>query len=221
MKPLLLLMAALSLVAASCTTESEPTTATTESTPDEVVSTWLAALEAPNLDGLRATTIPANVALVAGAENGFTVEQMASVVDAGLPGATARSYWTSFRESIGDFLGAGLDDVVVGGSEEFTVDAITYAAVTVVRGEASTEVLTRLSADGWRVDLVATVGPALAVQIRRLVASIVAEADDATARSYAADAEIALGAALVRDPSNRALELELEAIEDLPIDLGG
>ncbi len=189
--------------------------------PDAAVEDWLAAVDAVDLPVLAVSVEPANIALLAGAENGFTVEQMTAVLEAGLPGATARSYWATFRESIIGFLGTGLEEAAVTGVERYRVGDISYAAVDVAKDGAETEVITRLGPDGWRIDLVATVGPALAVQLRRLVARIVAEADGRTARTYAATAVASLQAALMRDPGNRALELELAEVEDLPIDLGG
>jgi hypothetical protein len=61
------------------------------STPTGVVGDWLSALERVDLDALIAATDPTDVALVAGAENGFDVGQMAAVVDSGLPEASLRS----------------------------------------------------------------------------------------------------------------------------------
>lgn len=187
--------------------------------PDEVVARWLAAIAALDVDGLAATTHPPSVALVAGAENGFGIEQMEAVVQSGLPAATRRSYWTSFRDSFQTFLGGNAGDIVVTEVEEFDVGGTTFAAVHVRHEGDESEIITQLHPDGWVVDLVATAGPALAVQIRRLVAQLVAEGDEDAAHAYATMAVSSLGAALERDPTNRSLELELEAIEDLPIDL--
>lgn len=214
-------MLALALAVGACSSDDGASDDAALDRPEDIVTRWLAAVDSADLDNLTATTMPANVALLAGAENGFTVEQMAAIVDLGLPSATARSYWGSFRESMTAFLGGGLEGVTVEGAESFTVGTSSYSAVTVERDGDTTDILARLGPDGWKVDLVATAGPALAVQIRRLVASIVESADDATARAYAQEAETSLGAALARDPGNRSLELEFEAIEDLPIDLGG
>ena len=190
------------------------------STPAGVVGEWLGGLETLDLDALVATTDPANVALVAGAENDFDVGQMVAVVESGLPEAALRSYWTTFRDGLVAFIEPPLSAVSVGSAERFAIDGRQHAAVIVSRGDAETEIITTLSLDGWKVDLTATTGPALAVQVRRLVARTVAEAEDDVARRYARIAVESLGAALERDPDNRALDLEVEAIQDLPIDLG-
>jgi hypothetical protein len=204
----------------ACSADATEETARGEA-PDTVVADWLAALADLDLGGLSATTTPENVALLAGAENGLTAEQMAAILDDGLPPATARSYWSTFRESFATMLGAPIAEVAVSGVGRFSVDNREFAAVGLQIEDAGTEVVVAATEAGWRVDLVATLGPALAVQIRRLVAQIVEEADDAVARRYARAASISLGAALARDPENRALDLEVEAIEDLPVDLSG
>lgn len=206
------------LVVGGCAGD-EPPAATSDATADEVVLSWLGALDPLDLEVLRATTHPPNVALVAGAENDFTVEQMAGVVDGGLPTATLRSYWSTFADSFGAFLGVDAAAASVTSVTEFQVDDTTFAAVTVAVAGQESEIIAQRIDDQWVVDLLAIAGPALSVQIRRLVAAVVDEADDAVAFSYASMAVRSLNAALTRDPTNRALELELEAIEDLPIDL--
>lgn len=198
---------------------AEPAAEVAAASPSAVVADWIAALEALDIAGLTATTVPANVALVAGSENGFTTEQMVAIVDNGMPPGTTQSYWATFRLGLTSLLGDELGEVTVGEAEEYSVGGSTYAAVPVTLDTATTEVITFRDDSGWHVDLVATVGPALAIQLRRLVAQLVEEADDGLARRYALLAVGSLGAALERNPNDRALELELEAIEDLPIDL--
>jgi hypothetical protein len=208
------------IVATACSGEQSEVSVVDEA-PDAVVADWLDALAALDLGALAATTAPENVALVAGAENGFTTAQMAAILEDGLPSATARSYWSTFGDSFAALLGTPIADVRVSGVGRFTVDDREFAAVGLQVEDAGTEILVAATDAGWRVDLVATIGPALAVQIRRLVAQIVEESDDAVARRYARAAATSLGAALARDPENRALDLEVEAIEDLPVDLSG
>ena len=208
------------IVVTACSGDQTETSVVDE-TPDGVVTDWLGAMADLDIPTLAATTVPENVALVAGAENGFTTEQMAAILDDGLPSATARSYWSTFRDSFAALLGTPIVDIAVSGVGRFTVDDREFAAVGLQVDDAGTEILVAATDAGWRVDLVATVGPALAVQIRRLVAQIVEEGDDSVARRYARTAAISLGAALARDPEDRALDLEVEAIEDLPVDLSG
>ncbi len=191
------------------------------STPTGVVADWLAAIETVDVEALAAATEPANLALVAGAENGFTVAQMEGVVDEGLPASTARSYWTTFRDGLLAFIEPPIDEMAIHDADRFAVEGTQFAAVDIRRGESTVTVITRLYTDGWKVDMTATVGPALAVQIRRLLADIVEQTDDnEVARRYARIAVGSLGAALDRNPDDRALDLEIDAIEDLPIDLG-
>jgi hypothetical protein len=217
MRSLVVLLSMLFAVAA-CSGD-EPAADVVVAGPDDVVNAWLVAIEDVDLDALANATSPSNVALVAGAENGFSVEQMQAVVDAGLPLATSRSYWTTFHDSFTAFLGGDGSEIAVVGVEQFQIDDTEFAAVTVERRGEQSEIIAQLTPDGWTVDMLATVGPALSVQVRRLVAMIVDEGDDSAAFAYATMAVESLGAALTRQPDNRALELELEAIEDLPIDL--
>jgi len=206
------------LLASACSGQASDTTLPSAS-PETVVSDWLAALATLDLAALDAATATENVALLVGAENRLSTDQMTAILDGGLPPVTARSYWATFRDSIVGLVGAPFGEIETGAAGRFTVDDREFAAVAVQVGEAGTEVIVALVEDGWKVDLVATVGPALAVQLRRLVAQLVEEADDGVARRYALAAVTSLGAALARDPDNRALDLEVEAIEDLPIDL--
>lgn len=219
MRTALALLIATALVGACSGDEAEETQP--DPTPEVVVGEFLAALADLDLPGLTATTTPVDVALIAGAENGFSTEQMAAILEEGMPSATARSYWSTFQEAFSSLVGVPVGDIQVSGVGRFSVDDREFAAVGVQVDDAATEIVVATTDAGWRVDLVATLGPALAVQIRRLVAQVVEEADDAVARRYAQAAMISLGAALARDPENRALDLEVEAIEDLPIDLSG
>ncbi len=212
---LLLLVACCALVAAGCSGEPVEQ-ARTLSTPTGAVADWLGAVAAGDVAAIATATEPANVALVAAAENRFTVDQLAAVAESGLPDATASSYWATFGDGFADFLGVSLDAVSVNDAERFQVGEEEFAAVTIGVDDATTEVITHLTSEGWKVDLVATSGPTLAVQIRRLVTEMAGHADQDIARIYVLTAARSLDAAHVRAP-NRALELELDAIEELSL----
>ncbi len=154
-------------------------------TPIAAVADWLGAIADDDLDTIDRLVDPVDLALLAGAENAFTREQLAAVAATGLPEATRSSYWQSFADGFEEVLGMPLDEVTIVGAEEFTSAGERYAAVTVGVGDATTEVITHLVDGAWQVDLVATAGPALAVPIRRLVTDLAASEDEATARTYA------------------------------------
>lgn len=212
------------LVSAACSSDpaEEPSV---NSSPTAAVSAWLAAVTNLDLDAMDQLTDPENVGLMAAAENGFTSGQLAAVAGTGMPGPTAESYWATFRDGMTTFLGAPPDSLIVGETETFTYDGTEFAVVTVGTGESTTGIVTQSTEDGWIVDMVATTGPALAVQIRRLLAAFNEEEqsddedsddeDPGDARVFATIAVTSLGAALSRDDNNRALDLEVEAIEDL------
>jgi hypothetical protein len=183
-------------------------------TPIAAVADWLGAVADGDLATIDSLVDPLDLALIAGAENAFTLEQLAAVSESGLPDATRQAYWDSFAEGFADVLGAPIDEVSITSAEEFTSDGGSFAAVTLAVGDATTEVITRLVDGMWQVDLVATAGPALAVPIRRMVAELGATADEAVAGAYAQGAVRSLRAAHTRSP-DRNLELELEAIEAL------
>ncbi len=185
-------------------------------TPIAAVADWLGAIADDDVATIDRLVDPVDLALLAGAENAFTREQLAAVAATGLPEATRSSYWQSFAEGFEEVLGMPLDEVTIVGAEEFTSEGERYAAVTVGVGDATTEVITHLVDGAWQVDMVATAGPALAVPIRRLVTDLVASEDEATARTYALAAVASLGAAHAWS-ADRSLELELEAIEGLSI----
>jgi len=197
----------------------EPAPSVDLGTPEQRVAEWLTALDALDLGGLGSATDPARVALMAGAENDFTKGQMFAVIDDGLPGPTAQSYWSSFRSSFETFLGTDISEVTVGEVERYRIDDNEFAAVTVSQADASAEVITVLTDAGWRVDLVGTAGGALAPQLTALVTLIVDETtgdDVEPAVRYRSAAIASLRAALELAGENRALQLELDAIESLP-----
>ena len=135
-------------------------------TPIAAVADWLGAIADDDVDTIDRLVDPVDLALLAGAENAFTREQLAAVAATGLPEATRSSYWQSFAEGFEEVLGMPLDEVTIVGAEEFTSEGERYAAVTVGVGDATTEVITHLVDGAWQVDMVATAGPALAVPIR-------------------------------------------------------
>ncbi len=187
-------------------------------TPIAAVADWLGAIADDDVDTIDRLVDPVDLALLAGAENAFTREQLAAVAATGLPEATRSSYWQSFAEGFEEVLGMPLDEVTIVGAEEFTSEGERYAAVTVGVGDATTEVITHLVDGAWQVDMVATAGPALAVPIRRLVTDLAASEDEATARTYARAAVASLGAAHAWS-ADRSLELEAARLtrDGLPI----
>src|SRR5690606_21409572 len=151
-------------------------------------------------------------------ENAFSTEQLAAVAGSGLPSATMRSYWQTFGAEMVAMLGASPDNLTAGAGETFEHAGAEFARVPVGPGEGDAGGVTRRTEDGWVVAMPATAVAALAVHLRRLVATLGEEAEPDVAALYATHAVESLGAALALDPDNRALELELEAIEDLGLD---
>ncbi len=214
----LLLLVAFLLSTAACS-DGEPEPVVELGTPNGQVADWLAALDALDLGGLADTTDPLRVALIAGAENELSNEQLYAVIDSGLPGPTAQSYWASFRSSFETFLGTDIGSIEVGEVNRFSIEDSDFAAVTITQNGAAAQILTVRGEQGWKVDLVATAGTALASQLTELVTRLVdvgeGDAADAALR-YRTAAIRSLRAALQLQPDDRSLQLEIDALEALP-----
>ncbi len=184
-------------------------------TPSAAVRAWLTGLSTMDFEAIEEVTDPVDIALVAAAENQFTAEQLAAVAESGLPSATLRSYWQTFGAELVSMAGASPDGLAVGEGEVFEHDGTEFAGVPVGPPDAGTQIVARRAPEGWLVDLTATAGPVLAIQLRRILSMLGDEAEPDVSRIYAAHAVSSLGAALALAPDDRALDLELEAIADL------
>ncbi len=206
----------LAAMVAACSGEGEAdtTVAATATDPVAAVQLWVDALAAARFAEVAALVEPAGFAVVVAAENGLGADQLATLLDGGVPADLAASYWSSFVDSFAAFRGLPLSSVAVVEATGVAIDGANFAAVTIESGEGSGEVIARGREDGtWRVDLAATVGPGLASSIADdLPAALESSGADTIASAYEAAVVPGLSAALARDPSNRELVFDIEYI---------
>lgn len=202
------------LIAAACGSSVEPETTTTAATtagPPEVVSQWLDAVIASDVDRLIDLVDNDGVVVLAAIENGFTEQGTAALLDEGMPPDLVDEYWASFRSGFSEFAGFPIQAIEVGRYEEFSLGEDSYAAVVIANGDGVTSVMTSRREGRWRLDLIASFGPAFAAQLRRLLLNLSASpAAERIRDAYRSDVVPGLLAAMRRAPGNRVLAAELE-----------
>lgn len=210
------------VMAASCSSSADVTTTepvVSNGTPSEVVAGWLGALasgstpEARYIDDLR-------LAIILAVENGFSVAETAEVVTGGLTDSLRQSWWRSFATEFAAFGGEGLSDIEIGETATYTVGTETFAAVTLMRGDPTTEIILRQSDEGeWMIDMVATVGPTLVRPLRAAYVGLGGDEDAMAVRAAFRSVAGSLVAARQRDAINDALPetflIEVDALADL------
>lgn len=203
------------LLVAACGSAEEPATTTTSGVspvgPAAVVSEWLEAVIASDAQRLAELVDGDGLVILAAIENGFSEEGIAALLDEGMSTELVEEYWASFRAGFADFAGFPLRSIEVGSYEEFSLGEDPYAAVTISGGEGVTRVIASRREDRWRLDLIASFGPAFAAQLRRMLLNLSeAPAADRIRAAYRSDVVPGLLAALRRAPGNRVLAAELE-----------
>ena len=214
MKTTLLLI--LALVATACSGDpAEQTVSEPLLEPTTVTDLWLDAVVAADADALMDLVEPVGLAVVAGVENGVSSSEMVGLVNGGLAGELAAGYWTTFRDDFSAIRGGSLESLVVG-DETPIPDAPDYTSVAVSLDDTTGLVLLRRSEVGWRVDLAATVGPALVGQLGAYLESALS-GDNAIpiADAYRNAIIPALDAAIVLDESNADLVFGNEFMRQL------
>ena len=203
------------LIAGACGTNEEPATTTVPTTPvaepPDVVARWLDAVISSDVERLIQLVDDAGVVILAAVENGLSEESTAALLDEGVPPDLIDEYWASFRSGFSEFAGFPLQAVEVGSYEEFSLGEDSYAAVVISSGDGVTSVMTSRRDTQWRLDLIASFGPAFAAQLRRLLLNLSESASaDRIRDAYRSDVVPGLLAALRRAPGNRVLAAELE-----------
>lgn len=209
------LIVSLAVVFSACGSSEEPAptvpTTIAPATPADIAAAWIDAVIAGDVAELATLVEPAGLVVLAGVENAYTEAEMIALLDAGWPADLIGDYWSSFRSGFSKVAGIPLQAVTVGGHTVFPLGEVDFAGVVITSGEASTEFMTRSDADGWRLDLIASFGPAFAGQLRRLLFGLSDGPEGQRIRSVYRSAVIpGLVAALRRDSGNRVLEDELE-----------
>jgi hypothetical protein len=169
-----------------------------------------------DLGGIAASVETASATVLIAAENGYTVDELAGMLEGGIPEGVGASYWGSFDASFREFRGVATSDLDVGDFRSLDVEGAEFAAVELRSPAGASEVVARRVDGRWLVDMVATFGPAL---IRRLRATLDAAVDDprsAPVRAAFVRAVIpALRAAVELSPRDPLLLSELGAMDKL------
>lgn len=205
------------LILAACGDPAVTTTiAETGEFPTVVVRGWLDAVAHADLAGIESAVDGGGAAVLIAAENGFTPEELAVMLDTGIGETVAGSYWRSFAGSFEEFRGVPIDALVVGDFRSVSGAAEDYAAVAVIGEEGATDVITRRDDQGqWRVDLIATVGSPLVQRFRRLLEATPEDAAGNIVREHYRDTvlpALRIATAGAEDP---VVIIEVEAIEEM------
>jgi hypothetical protein len=202
------------LLVAACASDGDETTATTTtvaSGPRAVVAGWIDAVIASDVEALGEIVEPAGLVVLAAIENGYSEDEIAELLDEGVPDAFTREYWSSFRAGFSDFAGIPLQSIEVGGQEQFMLGEVPYASVVIASGDGVTAVMATRRGEVWRLDLIGSFGPAFAAQLRRMLVNLPdTDAADRIRDAYRSDVVPGLLAALRRAPGNQVLGAELE-----------
>jgi hypothetical protein len=204
----------LALIIGACSSGEEPAPTSTKASepgPRDVVSGWIDAVIASDAETLAELVEPGGLVILAAIENGFSEEEVAVLLDGGVPFDLIDKYWTSFRGGFADFAGVPLQSIEVGGHDEFMLGEIPFASVVITSGDGVTSVMASRRLGEWRLDLIGSFGPAFAAQLRRMLVNLSeSPAGERIRDAYRSDVVPGLLAALRRAPGNRVLGAELE-----------
>lgn len=178
MKNVAPVMLVLALLTAGCGSSGDDT----EASPPSVVAGWAEAVEVRDFDAATASVFEPSLVIVMAAENSLPAPDVAMMLKGGVTPAAAAAYWSSFREGFGAFAGRPISTLNVGSSNEFEAGGMPWALVAVsVQEESSAPTFTR-DADGWAVDLVATLAPGFVEPLGTYLTSLPDDDDGATIR---------------------------------------
>lgn len=214
------MLTAVTLVLGACggdQVDDAVTTTMPATFPTAAVRDWLDAVSSGNLGDIAATVEETSATILISIENGYSVEELAGLLDGGLPEGVASSYWATFGDAFAEFRDLELSSLVVGDFTALDVERGEFAAVELVSADATSEVITRRDETGrWQIDMVATFGPAL---VRRLRTTLDAAADDpagaAVRAGYSRVVIPGLTAAVELHADDTLLRSELAAMEVL------
>lgn len=218
----LILLFGLLVLAAACGSEST-TNSTFDRIPTAIAFDWVNAVATADVAGIAEAVEQQGLVVVTAAENAYSVNETAGLLQEGLSGQVSETYWTTFREEFAGFADTPFRDLEVGVYEEFSAAGEQYAVVTLRGGDGTGTVVTLRSAEGWQIDMAATVGAAFAGQIRRLAEELDGSPASVLVAAALRDRVLpGLRAAAHLDADNETLLAEIaridRAVGDVPTD---
>ena len=178
MKRLLSLLIMSVVLAAGCGASSDDP----ETSPAAVVAGWAEAVEVRDFDAATDAVFDPSLVIVLAAENNLPASDTAGMLNDGITPAAAAAYWSSFRDGFDAFAGRPISTLNVGASSEIEAGGEMWAKVPVsVQEAASAPAFTR-DADGWAVDMVATLAPGFVEPLLSYLQSMPDDEDGATIR---------------------------------------
>lgn len=138
--------------------------------PDLAVDQMVAALMLGDVEVIRQLTSDRQLAIIVALEGGGT-EELAAMLQSGVPDDVAVNFWTSFVGGFPDLVGESIEDMDFGTSVPQRVQGVEFVSFPVAFGTATagTEWFTRSTATGWEIDLLATFGGPFASALESLV----------------------------------------------------
>jgi hypothetical protein len=184
--------------------------------PPIVAEEFLAAIASIDTATLHDLVEPDGLAILAGVENRVRSDEMVALLETGLEENLAAGYWQSFRDDFAAIRGIPIDTLSVGGERPEDLGS-DYAAVVVSGGGTDGVVVLRLSEEqGWQVDMIATIGPALVNSLVDYLESALGGASgEVIAEAYRWAVLPGLDAAIVLDPGNATLVFSTETIREM------
>ena len=178
MRPFVSFLVVLAAIVAGCGASDDDS----ESSPPAVVAGWAEAVETRDFEAATDAVYEPSLVIVLAAENALPVSDTAAMLNDGITPAAAAAYWSSFRDGFDAFAGRPISTLNVGSSVEVEAGGVNWAVVAVgVQEGASAPTFTR-DADGWSVDLVATLATGFVEPLLAYLEGLPDDEDGATIR---------------------------------------
>lgn len=178
MKRMLSIVMMLALAAAGCGASGNDS----ESSPAAVVAGWAEAVEERDFDAATDAVFEPSLVIVLAAENSLPAVDTAAMLNDGITPAAAAAYWSSFRDGFDAFAGRPISTLNVGASSEIEAGGEQWAKVPVSVQETATAPTFTREADGWAVDMVATLAPGFVEPLLNYYLALPNDEDGATIR---------------------------------------
>lgn len=151
-------------------TEGSVDSDTGAETPEAAVEQLFSLLQEGEFVDAASLAIPEQAALASLAEGAPTEEVAAALRDG--DAVVAANFWSGFAQSVDDMLAQGVD---VMGSTPATAEGVEFSIVEIDTGGGDLRQMTTREVDGYRIDIFATFGPALAARLYPQVEALLSD----------------------------------------------